>query len=57
MEAIHTHPRHLALRAAVTLLGIVMLFTAPASALGMVVMLIGLVCAVGGFTLEKRSEF
>jgi uncharacterized membrane protein HdeD (DUF308 family) len=57
MEAVHTHPRHLALRAAVTVAGAVMLFTAPASALGLFVMLVGLICAVGGLTLEKAREF
>ena len=57
MRAIHSHPRHLWLRGAITLAGVLMLFTAPASALGIVVMLIGLVCAVGGLTLEKASEF
>jgi 1,4-dihydroxy-2-naphthoate octaprenyltransferase len=57
MEAVHTHTRHVALRAAVTIAGAAMLFTAPASALGIFVMLIGLICAVGALTVEKAPEF
>jgi hypothetical protein len=57
MEAVHTHSRHLALRAGVTAAGALMLFTAPASVLGILVMLIGLICAVGGLTVEKTREF
>ena len=50
-------PLHFALRALITLAGALMLWAAPTSVVGLVVMFGGLVCAVGGLTLEKTRQF
>lgn len=57
MEQVRTTPLHFALRAVITLVGALLLWAAPASAVGLFVMLVGLVCAVGGLTLEMRRQF
>ena len=48
MDAIRSHALHLAARAVLTALGGLLLWSAPLSAAGLVVMLIGLICAVSG---------
>jgi hypothetical protein len=48
MDAIRSHGFHPAARGVLTVLGAGLLWSAPASIVGLVVMLIGLVCAVSG---------
>jgi hypothetical protein len=48
MEAIRPHAVHFAARFILTVLGATLLWWAPASVVGLVVMLIGLICAVSG---------
>ena len=48
MDAIRTHGLHLAARAVLTAFGALLLWSAPLSVAGLVVMLIGLICAVSG---------
>ena len=48
MDAIRPHAFHFTARAVLTALGAALLWWAPASILGLVVMLIGLICAVSG---------
>ena len=48
MDVIRSHGLHLAARAALTMLGALLLWLAPLSVAGLVVMLIGLICAVSG---------
>jgi hypothetical protein len=57
METLRTNSVHFLIRAVVMLVGALMLWAAPASVVGIFVMLIGLVCAIGGLTLEKTSQF
>ena len=48
MDAIRSHGLHLAARAVLTMLGALLLWSAPLSVAGLVVMLIGLICAASG---------
>jgi hypothetical protein len=48
MDAIRSHGLHLAARAVLTMLGALLLWLAPASVAGLVVMLIGLIWAASG---------
>ncbi len=48
MDVLRSHGLHLAARAVLTMLGALLLWLAPASVAGLVVMLIGLICAVSG---------
>jgi hypothetical protein len=48
MDAIRTHGLHLAARAVLTILGGLLLWSAPLTVTGLVVMLIGLIFAVSG---------
>ena len=57
MEQVRSTPIHFALRGLIMLVCALMLWAAPASALGLAIMFIGLVCAVGGLTLEKTRQF
>jgi len=57
MEPIRTIPIHFAIRAVIALVGALLVWAAPASIVGLLVMLVGLVCAVGGLTLEKTRQF
>jgi len=57
METLRTNPVHILIRAVVMLVGALMLWAAPASVVGIFIMLIGLVCAIGGLTLEKTRQF
>ena len=56
MEAIRPHALHFAARAVLTLLGIALLWWAPASILGLVIMLIGLICAVSGIAASDMFQ-
>ncbi len=57
MEPLRSNSLHFFIRAVLMLVGALMLWAAPASVIGILVMLIGLVCAVGGLTLEKTRQF
>ncbi len=48
MDAIRSHALHLAARVVLTVFGALLLWSAPLSGAGLVVMLIGLICAVSG---------
>ena len=48
MDAICLHGLHLAARGVLTMLGALLLWLAPLSVAGLVVMLIGLICTVSG---------
>jgi hypothetical protein len=48
MDAIRSHALHLAARAVLTVLGGFLLWSAPLSVVGLLVMLIGIICAVSG---------
>jgi hypothetical protein len=48
MDAIRLHGLHFAARAVLAACGAVLLWSAPASVVGLLVMLIGLVCAATG---------
>jgi 1,4-dihydroxy-2-naphthoate octaprenyltransferase len=57
MTALHPHALHFLIRAILMLAGALLLWAAPVSIAGIVVMLVGLVCAVSAFTLEKTEQF
>jgi hypothetical protein len=48
MDAIRLHGLHIAARAILTMAGALLLWSAPASIFGLVVMLFGLICAASG---------
>jgi len=48
---------HIVIRALLILAGAVLLWVAPVSVAGLALMFVGLVCAVGAFTLEKTQQF
>jgi hypothetical protein len=48
---------HFLVRAVLMCVGALLLWAAPVSVAGLMVMLVGLVCAVSGFTLEKTRQF
>ena len=48
---------HFLIRAVLMLAGAVLLWAAPVSIAGILLMLVGLVCAVSAFTLEKTQQF
>jgi hypothetical protein len=48
MDAIRLHGLHFAARAVLIVVGAVLLWSAPASVVGLVVMLFGLICVVSG---------
>jgi hypothetical protein len=52
METIRPNAVHFAIRAVLICVGALLLWEAPASVAGLVVMLVGLVCAVMGLTLD-----
>jgi hypothetical protein len=57
METLYSNPVHIFIRVLLMCAGALMLWAAPATVAGILMMLAGLVCAVGGFTLEKTSQF
>lgn len=48
---------HFLIRAILMLAGALLLWAAPVSIAGIALMLVGLVCAVSAFTLEKTQQF
>ena len=48
LDTIRAHAFHLAVRAVLTILGGLLLWSAPLSVAGLLLMLIGLICAVSG---------
>ena len=56
MEAIRPHSIHFAARAVLTVFGAALLWWAPASVFGLVVMLIGLICAVSGIAASDMFQ-
>jgi 1,4-dihydroxy-2-naphthoate octaprenyltransferase len=57
MAAVSSDPFHILVRALLMCTGAVLLWTAPVSIAGLVLMFVGLVCAVGALTFEKTQEF
>ncbi len=57
METLEATILPLVIRALLIGGGALLLWAAPASVVGLLVMFVGLVFTVGGFTLEKTSHF
>jgi 1,4-dihydroxy-2-naphthoate octaprenyltransferase len=57
MEPFQSNAVHIVTRAVLILVGALLLWAAPTSVTGLVVMLVGLVCAVSGVALEKTRQF
>jgi len=48
---------HILIRVVLMLAGALLLWAAPVSVTGIALMFVGLLCAVGAFTLEKTQQF
>ena len=57
MISVRSNPLHTLVRAFLMLTGALLLWAAPVSIAGLVLMFVGLVCAVGALTLEKTQQF
>ena len=57
MDSIHPEAIHFLVRAVLIAMGALMLWAAPVSVAGLVLMLVGVICAVSAFTLEKTEQF
>jgi 1,4-dihydroxy-2-naphthoate octaprenyltransferase len=57
MTSLRPELLHILIRAILMLAGALLLWAAPVSIGGLALMFVGLVCAVGGFTLEKTQQF
>jgi hypothetical protein len=57
MERYQSNVVYFATRAVLMLVGVLLLWAAPTSVIGLGVMLVGLVCAVSGVALEKTRQF
>jgi uncharacterized membrane protein HdeD (DUF308 family) len=57
MEPFQSNAVYFVTRAVLMLVGALLLWAAPTSVIGLVVMLVGLVCAVSGVALEKTRQF
>lgn len=57
MTALPPATLHLFIRALLICVGALLLWAAPVSIVGLVLMFVGLVCAVGALTLEKTQQF
>ena len=57
MTALQPDAFHFLIRAILMLAGALLLWAAPVSIAGIALMLVGLVCAVSAFTLEKTQQF
>jgi uncharacterized membrane protein len=57
MTTIRPDALHYFIRAMLMLVGALLLWAAPVSIAGLVLMLVGVVCAVSAFTLEKTQQF
>lgn len=57
MPASYTDLIHIVMRLFLMCCGALLLWAAPVSLAGLALMFVGLVCAVGGLTLEKTQQF
>jgi hypothetical protein len=57
MISVPSDPFHILVRALLICTGAVLLWAAPVSIMGLVLMLVGLVCAVAALTFEKTQQF
>ena len=57
MTSVPSDPFHILVRALLMCTGAALLWAAPVSIAGLVLMLVGLVCAVGALTFEKTQQF
>ena len=57
MEPFQSNVVYFVTRAVLMLVGALLLWAAPTSVIGLIVMLVGLVCAVSGLALEKTRQF
>ena len=57
MTALRVDALHILIRVLLMLVGALLLWAAPVSIAGLALMFVGLVCAVGAFTLEKTRQF
>ena len=57
MEPLQANVVYFVTRAVLMVVGALLLWAAPTSVIGLVVMLVGLVCAVSGLALEKTRQF
>ena len=57
MEPFQSNVVYFVTRAVLKLVGAQLLWAAPTTVIGLVVMLVGLVCAVSGLALEKTRQF
>jgi len=57
MEPFQSNAVYFFIRTMLMLVGGLLLWAAPTSVVGLVVMLVGLVCAVSGLALEKTRQF
>jgi len=57
MTSIRPDVLHILIRVLLMLAGALLLWAAPVSITGLALMFVGLVCAVGAFTLEKTQQF
>ncbi len=57
MTSIRPDLLHILIRVLLMLAGALLLWVAPVSITGLALMFVGLVCAVGAFTLEKTQQF
>lgn len=57
MTSVPSDAFHILIRALLMGTGAVLVWAAPVSISGLLVMFVGLVCAVGALTLEKTQQF
>ena len=57
MTSIRPDVLHILIRVLLMLAGALLLWVAPVSITGLALMFVGLVCAVGAFTVEKTQQF
>jgi len=57
MPSLSTNLLHIVTRVVLMCCGALLLWAAPVSLAGLALMFVGLVCTVGGLTLEKTEQF
>jgi len=57
MDSIHPAAIHFLVRAILIVVGALLLWAAPISIAGLALMLVGVICTVSAFTLEKTQQF
>jgi 1,4-dihydroxy-2-naphthoate octaprenyltransferase len=57
MIAVRSDPFHFLVRALLICAGALLLWAAPVSVAGLLLMFVGLVCTVAALTLEKTQQF